>query len=56
MNAYIQLTLNGLSTGFGVLFATWIYDRFIRNRLDKTHIKIKKLVKRKRGLKHEKRN
>jgi len=43
MNPYIQLTLNGLSTGFGVLFATWIYDRFIRNRLDKTHKKIKKV-------------
>lgn len=43
MNGYIQLILNGLSTGLGVLFANWLYDKFVRKPLDHTHRRIKRV-------------
>ena len=36
----IDAILTGFFTGIGVITASWFYDKYIKNRLDKTHEKI----------------
>lgn len=45
MNPYLQVALNGLFTALGVALGTWLYNTYLKNTLNKSHKKIKRVFK-----------